>query len=190
MNKMTKGALATGLGVALLIGGGGSLAVWNTTAQANAGQIQGGNMELTASAGTWTNSAGTDVTDKVTTEMAAKKYKIVPGDSLTFTQPVNVTLSGDLLAAKLTLSTQGLGTATTDFKEANYKVSPVSIVDSADKDVVGQVLTTNGTYTASTTFTFSKDTDKLEDVNAKYNFAGVGYKLDQIASSSNPTPAP
>ena len=31
MNKMAKGAIATGLGVALLIGGGGTLAIWNDT---------------------------------------------------------------------------------------------------------------------------------------------------------------
>lgn len=185
MNKMTKGALATGLGVALLIGGGGSLAVWNTSAQANAGQIVAGDMGLTAGAGKWTNSAGADVT----TKMTAGTYRIVPGDSLTFTQPVAVTLSGDLMKAKLTVADDSL-TANRTFNAANYSVTPVTLKDSAGQAIDGQVLTSNGNYTASVTFTFKESTSGLQDTNAKYDFSKVGYKLDQIASSSNPTPAP
>lgn len=182
---MTKGALATGLGVALLIGGGGSLAVWNTSAQASAGQIIAGNMGLQASPGVWTNSAGTNVT----TKMAANTYKIVPGDSLTFTQPVNVTLSGELLKAKLTITDDALTTDRT-FNAANYTVTPITIKDASNNPVAGQVLTANGIYTASVTFTFNQATSGLQDANAKYDFSKVGYKLDQIASSSNPTTTP
>lgn len=185
MNKMTKGALATGLGVALLIGGGGSLAVWNTSAQASAGQIVAGNMGLQAAAGTWTNSAGTNVT----TKMTAGTYRIVPGDTLSFTQPVSVTLSGDLMKAKLTVTDDALTTDRT-FNAANYTVSPITIKDSASNPIAGQVLTANGTYTASVTFTFKESTTGLQDASAKYDFSKVGYKLDQVASSSNPTTAP
>ncbi|GAA3326839.1 MULTISPECIES: alternate-type signal peptide domain-containing protein [Paeniglutamicibacter] len=52
MNKMTKGALATGLDVALLLGGGGTLAVWNKSVAEPAGTITSGDLELTAGTGT------------------------------------------------------------------------------------------------------------------------------------------
>lgn len=180
MNKMTKGALATGLGVALLIGGGGSLAVWNTSAAANAGTIVAGNMGLTASAGTWTNSAGANVT----TSIANGSYKIVPGDSLTFTQPVKVDLSGNMMKATLTAVDTEL-TPDRTFNSANYTLGNIDIKDSANKTVMNQVLTTSGNYTASMTFKFLATTTGTQDMNAKYDFSKVAYKLDQVASSSN-----
>ncbi|MGO1695986.1 alternate-type signal peptide domain-containing protein [Arthrobacter rhombi] len=180
MNKMTKGALATGLGVALLIGGGGSLAVWNTSAQANAGTIVSGDMGLKAEAASWTNSAGTNVTAKV----KDGTYKIVPGDSLKFTQPVEVTLTGDLLKAQLSVTDTAL-TGDRTFNAANYTVGAVDIKDSSSKSVIGQELTQDGRYTASVTFDFKASTSGLSDTNAKYDFSKVGYKLDQIASSSD-----
>ncbi|MGP9659947.1 alternate-type signal peptide domain-containing protein [Arthrobacter sp. AOP36-C1-22] len=180
MNKMTKGALATGLGVALLIGGGGSLAVWNTSAQANAGTIVAGDMGLKAEAGVWTNSAGTEVTGKIKDGF----YKIVPGDSLTFTQPVKVTLRGDLLKATLSVTDTAL-TGDTTFNKKNYTVGPVAITDSTKKSVTGQELTEDGNYTASVTFAFLKSTTNLDDTNSTYDFSKVAYKLDQVASSSD-----
>lgn len=181
MNKMTKGALATGLGVALLIGGGGSLAVWNTSAQANAGTIVAGDLGLEAGAGTWRNSAGTDVTEKV----QGGKYKIVPGDSLTFTQPVTVELSGEMMKAKLSVTGAPQGT----FTQGNYDISG-DVVDANGNTVFDQILTKSGSYIASATFTFKEGTTGVQDTGASYDFSNIAYKLDQVASSSNPTTAP
>ncbi|WP_372696959.1 alternate-type signal peptide domain-containing protein [Arthrobacter sp. JSM 101049] len=181
MNKMTKGALATGIGVALLIGGGGTLAVWNSQAEANAGTIIAGNMDLQAGQALWTNVAGDDVTAQV----QAGQYLIVPGDSLTFTQPVDVTLSGDLMKAELALT----GETTSTFTPENVDVAPIVIKDLDKNPVAGQVLTADGDYVASTTFTF-KDTAGVQDMNATYDFSQVGYLLEQVAPVAAETPAP
>lgn len=43
--------MAAGFGAALLVGGGGTLAVWNATTEANAGTILSGNINLIAGTG-------------------------------------------------------------------------------------------------------------------------------------------
>ena len=106
MNKLTKGAIAGAAGIALLLGGAGSFALWNGTASASAGSIQSGSLSLTAAAdGTWTNITGGGST-KITT---IGSFRIVPGDHLRFTQTLNIAGTGDDLSASLT-STLGSGT--------------------------------------------------------------------------------
>ena len=95
MNKMTKGALATGLGVALLLGGGGTLAVWNDAATAQAGTIAAGNLDVEAKGGKWF----VDGVELTTEQWAA--YKIVPGQKLTYQQDLAVDLKGDKMQAEL-----------------------------------------------------------------------------------------
>lgn len=167
MNKMTKGALATGLGVAMLLGGGGTLAVWNDAAGANAGTIVAGNLDLKAGTGSWTNGTGTAVT---------ADYRVVPGDDLTYTQPVMVTLSGDLMKATLTVT----GATDSGFYANDVIVGPVTLTD-ANGGAVSDALTESGTYTASTTFTFKESTDAKSSTNAQIDFGGIGYKLAQVA---------
>lgn len=73
MNKMTKGSIATGVDVALLLGGGGTLAVWNTSVQSGAGRIAAGNLDLSAAKGVWTD-AKTEIINDI------GSYAVVPGD--------------------------------------------------------------------------------------------------------------
>lgn len=174
MKKMTKGAIVTGLGVALLMGGGGTLAVWNAEQVSTAGVVAAGNLDLGAGKGTWTNDANQTI-DVAT-------YKVVPGETLTYTQPVTPTLEGDRVAATLEV------TGDQDILAHNSKditvSKPVLTGDS------GQVLPTtvlteahSGTpVTASTTFTFSQDA--TGDQNAKWDFSSIGYYLEQQAPTA------
>ena len=95
MNKMAKGALAIGVGAALLLGGGGTLATWNATQNSSAGSIASGELKLEAGTGTWTSNmtAGT---------IRAADYKMVPGEKLSYTQDLTATLVGDRITANLT----------------------------------------------------------------------------------------
>jgi len=173
MNKMTKGALATGLGAALLIGGGGTLAVWNTTAEKQAGSIATGDLQLTANQGTWTNSKGTTV------DLAT--YKAVPGDKLTFTQPVTVALDGDLMKAHLTVTDKLTAPGTAPYLE----VGETTLKDSAKNTVTGSLnKDSDGVYTASVTVTFLSATDGTTATNATSNLGKIGFKLEQDASST------
>lgn len=90
MNKLTKGAIATAAGVILLMGGAGTLASWNSSATAGAGQtISAGSLGVTsAGAGVW--KSGTTVINPTT-------FKIVPGDTLTYVQTFNLNATGDNL---------------------------------------------------------------------------------------------
>jgi alternate signal-mediated exported protein len=91
MNKLTKGAIAAAAGVILLMGGAGTLASWNSSSAAGTSQtVTAGQLALTSTGtGTWKNAAGTTITPST--------YRIVPGDTLTYTQTYNVAASGDNL---------------------------------------------------------------------------------------------
>lgn len=97
---MTKGAVAIGAGVALLLGGAGTYALWSDT-EAVDGTVASGDLDLTLGTAAWTLNgtpvaAGTEGT-----------VRIVPGDVLQLTQPVTVTAIGDDLESTLTI-TEGL----------------------------------------------------------------------------------
>lgn len=169
MNKMTKGALATGLGVAVLVGGGGTLAWWNVTADAeNAGTIVAGNMALDATAaGKWTNAK-----DK-TTALDIAEYRVVPGDVLTFTQPVNVELVGDLLTANLAVTEQVAN-------KNHLVISNPTLTDKDGNPVTGSLTpATDGNFTAAVTVTFPADTTELDGAEARTELEQLHFTLAQ-----------
>ncbi|MBB5749540.1 alternate-type signal peptide domain-containing protein [Micrococcus sp. TA1] len=177
MKKMTKGAIVTGLGVALLLGGGGTLAVWNDSVKTDAGTIVSGDLNLEAVEGSakWTtNVAGAPAIGEIT------DYRVVPGETLTFTQQLDIDLDGDHLDAMLT-ATGGKNNAQNPFLDKNIVVSQVTVTDAKGKDMKADKLTEadSGIVTAKTTFTFKEETDGRDSVNAKYDFGGVQYVLTQ-----------
>lgn len=96
MNKLMKGAVAGAAGIALLLGGAGTFAVWNATASVSGATINSGNLALTANTdGVWKD--GTTTIDLAT-------YKIIPGKVLTYTQTLDVLADGNDLTATLTNS--------------------------------------------------------------------------------------
>ncbi len=172
MNKMAKGAIATGVGVILLVGGGGTLATWNQASNASMGQVVSGDLNLAADAGAWTNASGTTVD--------VAKYKVVPGDTLTYTQPLTVTLTGDLMVAKLAVT----GATANNGFDANAVATTTTLTDAAKKTVLPEtklVPVNSGEVIASTTFTFKENTKGRDAVNSSYNFSGIGYDLVQQA---------
>ncbi|MBO0896465.1 alternate-type signal peptide domain-containing protein [Arthrobacter sunyaminii] len=182
---MAKGALAIGIGSALLLGGGGTLAVWNQTQAANAGQIQAGDLELTTQPGVWTNAYGTVVDLDPTNTVA--DYKVVPGDVLTYSQKMNVRLTGDLMQAKLSI--QNVPTST--FVAQNVTIDNVVVKDASGANLQNAILkpANSGEVTASAKFTFKQDTDLRSSVTALADFKNISYKLDQQAlPAATPTP--
>ena len=87
MNKLIKGSIAGAAGIALLLGGAGTFAFWSDTAAVAAGEVTSGVLDVAnKTPGTW---------DK---DIAL----IVPGDSLTFTDTLELTATGDNLKAAVT----------------------------------------------------------------------------------------
>ncbi|WP_426519162.1 alternate-type signal peptide domain-containing protein [Diaminobutyricibacter sp. McL0618] len=100
MNKLTKGAIAGAAGIALLLGGAGSFALWNGNTSVNASQIQSGTLTIAANGtGTWQNTPNGGSAGAVT----IATFRAVPGDTLTFTQQLNISAIGDNLSAALTV---------------------------------------------------------------------------------------
>ncbi|BDI23056.1 alternate-type signal peptide domain-containing protein [Herbiconiux sp. L3-i23] len=96
MNKLMKGAVAGAAGIALLLGGAGTFAVWNAEASLQAATIKSGNLALTANTdGVWKDGS---------TTVNLATYKIIPGKTLTYTQTLDVIADGNDLTATLTNS--------------------------------------------------------------------------------------
>lgn len=118
MNKTTKGTIAAGAALLLLLGTGGSLAYWNSTAALGGQTISAGQLNVAqdAAAPTWkithTTGAATTVTD-----IAA--VKLVPGDTLEYTGKFNITAQGQDLAFTVNLAKGSIAAATTGNAAAN-----------------------------------------------------------------------
>lgn len=95
MNKFAKGSLAAGAGLVLLLGGAGTLAYWNDSADLTGGTINAGTLDLTAAAGTWEN-AGAPIQD-------IAQWTMVPGDELTYTADLGLLAQGDNIQGNVVL---------------------------------------------------------------------------------------
>ncbi|AWB89588.1 alternate-type signal peptide domain-containing protein [Homoserinimonas hongtaonis] len=91
MNKLIKGSIAGAAGIALLLGGAGTLAYWNDEASlGNAGSITSGTLDIAEGTGAWVKTGTTNGIDVNT-------FKIVPGDSITYTETLTLSATGDSL---------------------------------------------------------------------------------------------
>ncbi|WP_167139200.1 alternate-type signal peptide domain-containing protein [Diaminobutyricimonas sp. TR449] len=86
MNKLVKGSIAGAAGIALLLGGASTFALWNANATVAVGSIEAGTLALKSNTdGGWTK----DIT------------AWVPGDSDTYTETFVINAVGDNLQAEL-----------------------------------------------------------------------------------------
>lgn len=135
MNKIAKGALAGGVGVALLLGGAGTLAYWNDSASVGTdGTITAGQLTIAPDSSVTTD--GWTVTNGVVVDQAVDlaDFTAVPGDTLTYTATFEVVAEGDNLVAEV-----GVG--------AN-SIAPVDASDAADVALAGR-LSQSVTYTVN-----------------------------------------
>lgn len=172
MKKMTKGALAIGIGSAMLLGGGGTLARWNVTEAANAGTIVTGNLDITAGKGVWTNAKG----EVINGTKDISEYRVVPGETLTYTQTLDVDLQGAEMKATLGLNKLPAGVSnnmefsTPTLTQKGVAVNPTNLTAAND-----------GEMTASTTFKFKDTAIGQQDVNTRINLGDISYVLNQVA---------
>ncbi len=122
MNKLTKGAIAGAAGVALLLGGGGTFALWSSSQTVVAGPVRSGELSMDPlTQATWrdvsADLAGGPRTIP-TSEIGA--YAIVPGDTLEVVQKATVHATGKNLKAKLSIDPLSLMAdgANADFRDA------------------------------------------------------------------------
>lgn len=173
--------LAIAAGTALLLGGAGTYAYWSTETALAAGTVESGDLDLTLGAGSWTLAGALQPATAVD-EADLGDVRLVPGDVLTLSQPLTVTLEGDTIAADLTaalgddfttgalaayldvdLTVPGLGTETTP---NTYRITG----------------DTEETVTATLTITFRSTTDQRNGVNSTVDLNGVAFALSQATS--------
>lgn len=180
MNKLTKATIAGAAGIALLLGGAGSLAYWNTSATVTGSTITAGELTIVAN-GTpvWTDANGT-------INIAA--FKAVPGDVLTFTANFDVTAVGDNLTATVALTGDSVTAADTN-NPADVQLA-LQLIDAAVVTVNGvttaDVTPTGGTQTVvvsvTLTWPFGTATDIDDDfdaMNGKVNLSNMTITLTQ-----------
>jgi alternate signal-mediated exported protein len=175
-STLIKGSAAIALGAALLLGGGGTLANWNASADTAPGTIVAGDLNVeNTTAGVWKDRNSATIAN-------IANYKVVPGDKLTFTQDLTVTLKGTKMAAQI--ATTGIDAEVSGFTPENVTVSePVLTVGGVAVPTTLVESTGTQTVTATITFEFKSTTSARDDVNKTYNFNAVGFTLTQVAQS-------
>lgn len=89
MNRNAKGAIAVGAATLLLLGGGGTFALWNTSSTVNAGTVESGHLTASPFTGSWVDQNGD--------AFAPATDSAVPGDVLTYTATSTISAEGQNL---------------------------------------------------------------------------------------------
>ncbi|HNP14842.1 MAG: alternate-type signal peptide domain-containing protein [Cryobacterium sp.] len=179
MNKLTKSAIAGAAGIALLLGGAGSLAYWNDSASLTGGTITAGELTITANGtGTWKDSNDTTI--------SLASFHAVPGDVLTYTANFDVSAVGDNLSATVALTGDSIAAASA----AGADVKLASLLTKSAVLKVNGVATTTvspaaGTQTITVSVSITWPNGTTADDNAAMNGA-VDLSNMTITLTQNP----
>ncbi|OZE91372.1 alternate-type signal peptide domain-containing protein [Rhodococcus sp. 15-2388-1-1a] len=163
MNKATKGAIAAGAAAVLLLGGLGSLALWNDSETLGGGTITSGDLRLTL---VEDSDQWQDVSYDVTpVDIDISTFRIVPGDTVAYTANFLVEAEGENLTANLTADisnvVEGAGSAEL------LAAIQTSVVATDEDDVV---LPTDGAGAAVITRTTNAPADQTISVEVRFTF--------------------
>jgi alternate signal-mediated exported protein len=180
MNKLVKSSIAGAAGIALLLGGLGSFALWSDTTTVAAGAINSGELEIVEAAtpGSWAFSNGTKL---------STASHIVPGDVVEYEAAFTVNAKGDNLRAKLTDNVKSLvSTIEGATVSSTYVVSGGAVQDPDDERIYAF---DEGTYPVTVTITvfFESATTGLTGQNEEFTPGAVNVLLEQVRV---PIPAP
>lgn len=181
MNKFAKGSLAAGAGLVLLLGGAGTLAYWNDSAELAGGTINAGTLTLEAD------------NDALQASIDQQPQVWVPGDQHTFSTALTLVTEGDniqgeivLDAAKLGINGTGADQFTVDMALGDGTEIPAASELSFDADT--DVITFNGpgTYTIPVDVTVALPFQEDEQ-NASKNLT---IDLEDLTFTATQTAAP
>lgn len=171
MNKLLKGSIAGAAGIALLLGGAGTLAYWNDSATLAAGQVQSGTLDI--------ETVGTAVTTYQATGAAVTRA--VPGDTIVILQDVEISATGDNLKARLTvdvpaslggvLGYPGVNLAIVALDAAQQPVAPLNNLTGAQAESI---------TTVRLTATFPSTVSGLDGQGMSIPVNALALKLTQI----------
>ena len=172
MNKLVKGSIAGAAGVALLLGGAGTLALWNDSASINAGTVTSGVLDVSnAAAGAWTLNG----------VVWSPSGLIVPGDTAVYTDTLEVTATGDNLEATIATNIASITNGIT----GAVVTSSVVVTDSSNAVVTpaaGVYTLGDGAYTVEVelTVTFPSTVSGQAGQNASTDFSAITVTVTQV----------
>lgn len=107
MNKLASGAIVGTLGVALLLGGAGTFALWNGSTTVDGATISSGALTIAtdSSKGVWRDISTTPAVPIGNISL----FKIAPGDTIEMTKVITVVATGTNLKASLTFDPASIG---------------------------------------------------------------------------------
>jgi alternate signal-mediated exported protein len=171
MNKMIKGSLAGATGVALLMGGFGTYALWSDSENLQVNGVQSGELDIATSAGVYDDANTATANDWTSTD------KMVPGDKVTYTQTFTVKATGKNMKGNVVYTKPNL---TNTFAGLTN-----SVVITSDNANVVESQTTPGTFA----FTSPFGTATLKAVVTYTLPSGTTAQVDQNKSATLPAAA-
>ena len=171
MNKMIKGSVAGATGIALLMGGFGTYALWSDTASAGSGSVQSGTLDIVSvGAVSWA-----DVSTNKTAAAWTASDRMVPGDKVTMTRAVNMSATGKNLAVDFALT--GLPTHT--------GWAGLTVTGTYAGQALTGALDNNGTPGDATddSYTFTRDFDDPSVINGSKNLV-VTFDFDSTVANT------
>jgi len=176
MKNATKAVIAGVAGLALLTGGAGSLAYWTDTKNGSATSIQSGTLTLgSISDGSWTlqqnaSDLPDDTTASGTTPYVAGTTLIVPGDTLSQTVQVPVTVTGTDNRARIAVSGIVAGTGT----DLGSALTPT-------------IASVNGTAGTSALITTTGDVAVVVTITFPWTGTGANAPVDNLTKAETVT---
>ncbi|WP_104196842.1 alternate-type signal peptide domain-containing protein [Cryobacterium sp. M15] len=173
---MLTGSIAGAAGVALLLGGAGTFALWNDDAAIAGATINAGTLTVEALDTIWRDNAGAEITD-------LNGYFIVPGDTLTYTTKLIVNAKGDNLQATLNIPENPIATPVGDADE-DGALSTALAVTTALSTVVDGVTVESNSEDGSFGITASEE-DQEYFVTVAVNFPSGAPGYDNNAQAGS-----
>jgi alternate signal-mediated exported protein len=157
MNKLTQAAIAGAAGLALLLGGAGTFAMWNASTTVNSSTVTSGVMTIAApGTPTWMNVSA-DAGAGIAIPTIAT-YRLSPGDKVQMTEVLTIAATGNNLVANLTFnpaSIAAVGTANAALAAATTDTLVASGTGVTAGTTNNWTITPNGTGTSQVTVTFT-----------------------------------
>ena len=175
MNTMIKGSIAGATGIALLMGGFGTYALWSDSENLAAHSVQSGELDIATSAGVYDDANSAAANDWTATD------KMVPGDKVTYTQTFTVKGSGKNLKGTIVYAKPSLTTTFTGL------VDTVDITSSTAGITAGSTAGTfnfaqpfgTATLTAKVTYTLPAGTTNQVDQNKAATLPAAAFTISQ-----------
>ncbi|MCW3493466.1 alternate-type signal peptide domain-containing protein [Microbacterium sp. SSM24] len=185
MKKSMKGTIAIAAGIALLLGGGGSMAYWQGTASTSSAVVQTGELGITVGSNpTWQVKRGT-----TTTPIAnISTFKMVPGDQVIYTVPFQTVAAGTNLTASGSIAWGGFSSVPAHLTAATTGSTYNSVAISGTTFTVAQG-TANGSLVFTLTWPFGANATNdtaAATMNQNWNLGATTVTVTQTANGATP----